>query len=82
MLGLKYTPIDNFIEFLISLSINKNSLNEIRKYLYADGTNNGSGIIRQSVSEYKEKNQKVIDIINEELNQTSIIESAVNRFFI
>lgn len=72
--------IDNFIEFLISLSINENSLNEIRKYLYADGTNNGSGIIRQSVSEYKEKNQKVIDIINEELNQTSIIESAVNRF--
>lgn len=74
--------IDNFIELLEKLNINENTLIEIKRYLYADGTTDGSGSFRQSVLEYKESNQKIIDEINMELNRNEVIEVAIDRFLL
>lgn len=72
--------IDTFFEFLKELKVSEYSSNEIKKYLYADGTNNGTGEIRQSVSEYKENNQEVIDKVNNELNEHKVLKESINRF--
>ena len=52
------------------------------KYHYADGTTNGSGVNRISISEYKKSHQKEIDEINVFLNNKDILIKAINRFVI
>ena len=46
-------PISEFIHFLIENNIEKKYIISYLKYHYADGTTNGSGIKRVSISEYK-----------------------------
>ena len=41
---------------------------------------NGTGKNRISISEYKIANQNQIDLINKELNKSSILEKAIDRF--
>lgn len=72
--------LDNLIEFLTKLDISNNSLNGLRRYIYADGTENGTGHNRLSIKEYKISNQKIIDEINKEFNNIEIIEKVIDRF--
>lgn len=72
--------IASFIHFLIINQISRNSIIEYLKYHYADGTTNGTGKNRISISEYKVSNQNQIDLINKELNKNSILEKAIDRF--
>lgn len=74
--------IDNFIKFLAGLKVDKYCLNEIKKYLYADGTNDGKGNFRQSIKEYKQDNQKVIDFINNVLSNDYILTNIAKRSII
>ncbi|MDD3453515.1 MAG: hypothetical protein PHN42_04535 [Bacilli bacterium] len=74
--------IKNFIEFLSKMKIKKDDINQIKKYLYADGTINNTGEKRQSIIEYKINNQEAIDALNEKLNTKYIINKIINRFII
>lgn len=74
--------IASFIHFLIINQISKSSIIEYLKYHYADGTTNGTGKNRISISEYKIANQNQIDLINKELNKSSILEKAIDRFIL
>lgn len=75
-------PISEFIHFLISNHISRDSVISYLKYQYADGTTNGTGKVRLSSSEYKKDNQKEIDNINREINQKDIILKAMDRFIL
>ena len=74
--------IDKFIKFLKSLEVSNYTISEILRYQYADGTLDNSGKNRISTSEYKLKNQDIIDKINIELNNPKIIHKIINRFII
>lgn len=72
--------ISSFIHFLIECGVEKDVIIEYLNYHYADGTQNGTGMNRLSVSEYKEKNQDKIDFINEKINSPYILKRAIRRF--
>lgn len=72
--------ISNFIHFLIDSGVDREAVIEYLKYHYDDGTTNGKGMHRLSVNEYKEKNQKKIDFINEQINTPYILKRAIHRF--
>lgn len=74
--------IKKFVKFLEKLNISKNTIKEILKYQYADGTINGTGNYRLSTVEYKKNNKDSIKQINNELNNPEILREAVNRFII
>lgn len=75
-------PINTFLDFLKENGINYNDLMEIKKYQYKDGTLNGTGILRLSASDYQEKNQIDIDLLNKNLNSKEIILNCINRFVV
>lgn len=72
--------IETFIEFLKENNISDKIINEFLKYHYADGTSVGNGKKRLSSAEYKINNQKEIDLINQSINNTELLEKAINRF--
>lgn len=72
--------ISSFIHFLIQNGVRKEIIIEYLKYHYADGTTNGTGKERISVEEYKKNNQNKIDMINNAINNKSILYKAVRRF--
>lgn len=74
--------ISSFIHFLIDSGIKKEIIIEYLKYHYADGTTNGTGTARISVTEYKEKNQDKIDDINKAINNPYILKRAIRRFIL
>ena len=74
--------IEKFKKFLKSINISQDTINEILKYQYADGTLNGSGKIRKSSSEYKLENKDSIYSINKELNTPDILKEIIKRFLI
>lgn len=74
--------LSKFINFLNSLNIDKNIINEILKYHFADGTTDGSGIDRISSKTYQLKNYELINNINKSINTTYILNKAINRFII
>lgn len=74
--------LKKFKKFLKSININKNIINEIVRYQYGDGTLDGSGKVRKSVSEYKLENKNTISIINKELNKLYVLKKIINRFII
>lgn len=71
-------PIDKFIMYLKSLNLTKTE--QLLRYLYSDGTNNNSGRIRQSSSEYKKNHKSDIIEINKELEK--IKNDLIRRFLI
>lgn len=72
--------ISSFIHFLIDSGVERDAVIEYLKYHYADGTQNGTGSNRMSVSEYKEINQDKIDYVNEKINTPYILRRAIRRF--
>lgn len=74
--------IETFVDFLRRNSIPQNIINKFLYYHYADSTIDGTGTKRLSVKEYKELNQKDIDIINDNFNKEDIIKKAIERFLI
>lgn len=75
-------PISEFISFLISNNVSRDTVIEYLKFHYADGTTNGKGVKRMSIEEYKIENQNKIDQINSEINNKELIEKAVDRFIL
>lgn len=74
--------IKKFKKFLESINISKETIKEILKYQYADGTIDGTGKFRQSSLEYKLDNKESISFINKELNNPEILRKIVNRFIV
>ena len=75
-------PISEFIHFLIKNNIERKYIISYLKYHYADGTTNGSGIIRYSSEEYKKNHQKDIDLLNKRLNNKLLIIKVIDRFIL
>jgi hypothetical protein len=75
-------PISEFVHFLILNKMPRKMVINFLKYHYADGSTNGSGANRISISEYKRSHQKEIDEINKFLNNKNILIKAINRFVI
>lgn len=74
--------ISEFIHFLIENKVPKEIIQKYLEYHYADGTRNGTGIVRQSVAEYKKQHQEEIDQINQAINNPDLIKKAIDRFVI
>lgn len=74
--------ISSFIHFLIENKVDRKNVVNYLKYLYADGTTNGTGLKRISAEEYKEDHQTEIDEINSILNKEEILLKAIDRFII
>ena len=55
-------PINKFISFLRNNKIDEMVIEEYKKYHYADGTIDGSGINRQSKEEYSKNHKKILII--------------------
>lgn len=70
--------IEQFIDFLCKFNFSKEDL--LLRYLYADGTNNNTGTIRQTTNEYNETHCNEIKDINFELNK--IKKELIKRFLI
>ena len=75
-------PISQFISFLITNNVSRDSIIEYLKFHYADGTTNGKGLKRISTEEYKAKNQAKIDKINSEINNEKLLIKAIDRFIL
>ena len=74
--------VSKFVRYLEGLNIKSQTINEILKYQYADGTIDGTGTNRLSTEEYKKDHMNSINHINEEINTEKIIEESINRFLI
>jgi len=70
--------IDKFTKFLLSNGYTKTD--ELKRYLYSDGTNNNTGKIRLTVDEYKCFNLREIEDINDEIDK--IRKKLIMRFLI
>lgn len=75
-------PISEFIHFLIENNMPRYMIINFLKYHYADGTTNGSGVIRLSSLEYKKYHQKEIDEINDFINNESFLKKCIDRFIL
>ena len=75
-------PVSEFIHFLIENKIPRNIIINILKYHYADGSTNGTGRNRLSVSEYKIDHQEEIDEINKYINTEDLLKKFIDRFII
>lgn len=74
--------IEKFKKFLKEINISDQTIKEILKYNYADGTIDGTGKVRVDATHYKLENKESILNINNQLNDEAIIKKAVNRFII
>ena len=72
--------IDDFICFLKEHNIPNEIIEKYLKFHYGDGTINNTGDIRLSAEEYKNNNQKEIDLINKHFSNQEIIYDAIERF--
>ena len=75
-------PISEFIHFLIENNIEREYIISYLKYHYADGTTNGSGLMRYSSEEYKKNHQNDIDLLNKRLNNKQLITKIIDRFIL
>lgn len=74
--------IEKFTKFLENIGVKNSVIKEILRFQYADGTINGRGKIRMDSTEYKQKNENSIKLINNEINNPKIISKIINRFLI
>lgn len=74
--------IESFVNFLINIGINEETIKLFIKFHYADGSLDGSGENRLSSENYKQLYQNEIDRINLEFNREDIIKKAINHFII
>ena len=74
--------IKDFISFLKENNIPKNTIDDFKRFIYADGTNNNTGIKRLSAEEYKIDYQVEIDAINKYFMDREIIAKAIDRFIL
>lgn len=72
--------IEEFIKFLENNNIPQEIIEEVLKYHYADGTIDGTGRKRISSSQYKEKHQDKLDLINQYFSKENIVRNAIDRF--
>lgn len=72
--------ISRFIHFLISSGVERDIIIKYLRYQYADGTTNGTGRVRQTVTEYKKNHESDINDINKAMNQEEILKKAIERF--
>lgn len=72
-------PINDFVKFLKEVKISCNIINYLLLYHYGDFTTNGSGNVRISASELKEKYKREIQIFNKYVNHKNIIKKVITR---
>ena len=72
-------PINDFILFLKSINISNNILKYLLLYHYGDFTTDGSGNVRLSASELKERYENEIRIFNKYVNYRNIIKKVIIR---
>ena len=75
-------PISEFIHFLIENKMPRELVLSFLKYHYADGSTNGTGTNRISISEYKKNHQNEIDEINRFINNKNFLYKSIDRFII
>jgi len=73
------TPFTNFLK---TCGVSKVGIWNLLDYHYADGTLNGKGEERLSISEYKDRYPSKIKRLNEELNKEEVIKKVVERVII
>jgi len=73
------TPFTNFLK---TCGVSKVGIWNLLDYHFADGTLNGKGEERLSISEYKDRYPSKINKINLELNKKEVIEKVVERTII
>lgn len=74
--------ISSFMALLNKFHISKKSYFAYLRYHFADGTCNGTGSVRASSEEYKEKHQAEIDALNQEWNTDKILNAITERFLL
>lgn len=72
-------PLLEFCEYLKNLDIPTNVINDLKLYHFGDDTLDGSGKIRFSTNEVKEKYKLKITQVNSSLNNDNILENILNR---
>lgn len=72
--------IDTFCDWLKANGFN--NIDELKRYIYSDGTNNNTGINRISSTEYKLNHEKEIQNINKKLNLNPILSNSIYRFLV
>ena len=73
-------PIFKFQKYLELNKVNGNTIEKLKRYLYADGTNNNTGVARVTNSEYVNLYESSIKDINSELD--FLKRSLCHRFLI
>lgn len=74
--------IKSFDNFLKENKIPRKIRKEYLRFHFADGSLNGTGKIRSSVSEYKKKYANSIEKVNSYINKPEIVKKAIERFII
>jgi len=72
--------LDQFCAFLMENGVSKRIIEGIRHYHYGDGTIDGTGTKRVSVSEYKVGRDGILKEINRVLNDRHLLMKAIRRF--
>lgn len=72
--------VDVFAEFLASINIPNDLINELLRFHWGDGTCDGTGNQRISSFEYKREFPEKIEIINAEFNKEDNLKQFINRF--
>ena len=73
-------PINKFVKKLESYGISSENIEQLKRYVYSDGTNNNTGEIRLSSNEYLLNNIDEINTLNSALE--CIKKELIRRFLI
>lgn len=73
-------PVFKFTNYLRTNGVKWDIIEKYLRYHFADGTTNGKGINRISVSDYKLNHQEEIDMINSEINNDELLLKSIYRF--
>ena len=75
-------PISEITHFFIENGLPREQVIEFLKYHYADGTTNGTGMVRESSEEYKKNHISDIKRINCFFNSDEFLKKATDRFVV
>ena len=78
--GVHQEHLCTLIPFLRGLGVQENALKALVRFIYCDGTLNGTGKTRMSKTEYMIKYKEEIEMLNEALNKKEIILACAERF--
>lgn len=74
--------LSEFCDFLRSINVNEEVINNLKLFHYGDDTIDGKGEERFSAQKIKEKYKDKIHLANKELNKTSVLRKILERVLI